>query len=268
MLSELAIHPKWALTGLLLFLALGTWWTAHRALKSLRLVPEQRRRTARTLRYLLMTGSVLLVVVIWADELADAALLLGAFAVAIVLSTKELLMCLLGWWLKVMGGHFKVGDLVRVDDRIGEVVDYGLLTTCLHEVDVTGTENHRTGKVITLPNSLYLSQMVVNEPRGFGFGWQNIRFMVPEGRDWQEAEEYLLSAAQQALDGLAERAADEVKHASEHLDVTLAQDPPTVFVKQLEGGQVELELCIGMPSKDKRQTTDVITRRFLDYLAI
>ena len=67
-------------------------------------------------------GAILFVtlrIVIWADELREAALVLSAFAVAIVLSTKELIMCVTGWWLKLAGGHFRIGDRVQIGSTTG-----------------------------------------------------------------------------------------------------------------------------------------------------
>jgi small-conductance mechanosensitive channel len=99
-------------------------------------------------------------VAIWAPELSDFALSITAFGVAIVIATKELLMCLAGGIVRGTSGAFTIGDWIEVGEHSGEVVEITGVSTQLQEVD--RVEFEYTGRVVTLPNSLFLTTPVVN----------------------------------------------------------------------------------------------------------
>src|SRR5687768_12554003 len=72
---------------------------------------------------LLLFGLIL----IWAPQLQAIALSLTAVAVALVVATKEMILCLTGAFMRVTTQPFKVGDWVKIDDVTGEVVDLNAL---------------------------------------------------------------------------------------------------------------------------------------------
>lgn len=127
------------------------------------LPPHDQRRLIATSRnvflFLLLMGLVL----IWAPQLRTFALSLTAVAVAIVVATKELILCLSGAVLRATTRAFGIGDWIEVGDNRGEVTDHTLLATTLQEF---GTGPHiytPTGRMIVLPNSMLLTTPVRNQ---------------------------------------------------------------------------------------------------------
>lgn len=99
-------------------------------------------------------------ILIWAPQLRAFALSLTAVAVAIVIATKELILCVSGSLLRASSSTFSIGDLIEYAGHTGYVVDQSLLTTQLQEVDPdSGT---LSGNQIVLPNSLFLTHAVKN----------------------------------------------------------------------------------------------------------
>lgn len=103
---------------------------------------------------------LLLLFVIWAPEIEKFALSITAVAVAVVIATKELLLCLSGAIWRGASRSFSVGDWIEVAGHSGEVIEETLFSTTLQEVDPRDFE--LTGRAIWVPNSLFLSQAVVN----------------------------------------------------------------------------------------------------------
>jgi small-conductance mechanosensitive channel len=68
---------------------------------------------------LLMLGLVL----IWGEELRTLALSIVAIAVAFVVATKELILCVIGTLLKTVSNSFNLGDRIQVKDFRGDVID-------------------------------------------------------------------------------------------------------------------------------------------------
>jgi small-conductance mechanosensitive channel len=107
------------------------------------------------------TASILaMLFLVWAPEIEKFALSITAVAVAVVIATKELLLCLSGAIWRGASRPFSVGDWIEVGGHSGEVIEESLFSTTLQEVDPRDYE--LTGRAIWLPNSLFLSQPVVN----------------------------------------------------------------------------------------------------------
>src|SRR5690554_5867513 len=95
---------------------------------------ELRRRWLVQTRNILLLFMVLGLMLIWAEELRTLALGLVAIAVAFVVATKELIMCLTGSLVKSGGSAFSIGDRIQIKDFRGDVIDQNLLTTTILEV--------------------------------------------------------------------------------------------------------------------------------------
>ncbi|MDP2380581.1 MAG: mechanosensitive ion channel, partial [Pseudohongiella sp.] len=89
---------------------------------------------------LLMLGLVL----IWGEELRTLALSIVAIAVAFVVATKELILCVIGTLLKTVSNSFNLGDRIQVKDFRGDVIDQNLLATTIMEVGPGKITHQRT----------------------------------------------------------------------------------------------------------------------------
>jgi small-conductance mechanosensitive channel len=132
---------------------------------------------------------------IWGDQIRSLALSIVAIAVAFVVATKELILCVSGAILKSGAGSFNLGDRIQVKDFRGDVIDQTLLATTVLEVGPGKTSHQRTGRMIVIPNALFLSEPVINE--SFTDHWDFHVFTVPFKRedDWHAAQKALLAAA-------------------------------------------------------------------------
>lgn len=107
------------------------------------------------------TGIVLIgLIAIWATEIADFALSITAFAVALVFALRELLQCLMAAVWRGTSRPFEVGDWVEIGPHSGEVIEETLLVTVLQEIDPR--ELRYTGRTISVPNALLLTNNIVN----------------------------------------------------------------------------------------------------------
>ena len=84
---------------------------------------------------------------VWAPQLHTLALSITAFALAVVIATKELLTCLIGGFLRAGTRGFKVGDWLSVEGITGEIID----------IDLVGKTYQFTGKSHYVPNSKLLT---------------------------------------------------------------------------------------------------------------
>lgn len=97
---------------------------------------------------------------IWAPQIQTFALSLTAVAVAIVLTTKELLMCLTGGFMRATGKAFRVGDWISIENMTGEVMEISTLSTTLEEIDPKTRQF--SGRTLHIPNSKFLTTTIEN----------------------------------------------------------------------------------------------------------
>lgn len=230
----------------------------HRA----HLSPESRRRwivnTRNGLLFLFLAG----VAFIWARELQTFALSIVAFAVALAIATKELILCVLGSILRATVGAFSVGDRIEINNMRGDVVDQSMLTTTILEIGSSHT-NQYTGRSIVIPNSMLLTFPLANEAFLTDYVPHTVRVPLKADDQWQAAEVALLNAANVECAPFREEARThmdilKVSHGLEPLSVE-----PRVSIQLPEPGLMNLSVTMVVPAHMRGQMEQAILRRFL-----
>jgi len=120
---------------------------------------DQQRRWIYHTKNITLALILFAIIFIWWPELRQFALSIAAVAVAFVIASKELILCISGTVLRTTTGDTSIGDWVEIGEMRGEIIDQNILSTVLQEV----SRNYDyTGKTITLPNSLFLAQPIRN----------------------------------------------------------------------------------------------------------
>lgn len=115
---------------------------------------------------------------IWAPQLHTFALSIAAFAVALVVATKEMILCLTGAIMRATSQPFKAGDWVTVDGVTGEVVDLDAFSFRLQEVDMAGKTYQFTGRTITVPNAKLFTTNIENSNFFKSYIFEDVRVAV------------------------------------------------------------------------------------------
>lgn len=107
---------------------------------------------------------VIILFIMFGDELKSFALSIATVAVAFILFFKELITCLMGTLIKTVSFPFGIGDTIEVLDSKGniikgQVVGGNLFGTTVLEVDKA---NQFSGKTVNIPNSSFVSNFVKN----------------------------------------------------------------------------------------------------------
>ena len=103
---------------------------------------------------------VLSLLFVWSTEIQNFALSIAAFAVAIVLATREFIQCVIGFFYLVTTRPFRVGDWIQVGDYLGEVAETDWVKTTMHEIDMHTYQFSR--KTIYIPNNKLITSSIKN----------------------------------------------------------------------------------------------------------
>lgn len=225
---------------------------------------ELRGRLLVNFRNGFLLFTLLGLVMIWGDQLRTLALSIVAIAVAFVVATKELILCVTGSLLKTGAGSFHLGDRIQIKEFRGDVIDQTLLATTILEVGPGKASHQRTGRMIVIPNALFVSEPVVNESfmERYGFHVFIVPFKLED--DWQKAREALLASAINHCQTYLEPARAYMTSVGNERGLEVPSVDPRVSIQVPEAGEIHLIVRIPVQSGHKNymeQTilTDVFT---------
>lgn len=210
---------------------------------------EQRRRVASNIRNALFVLIVFGLLYIWAPSLRNFALSLTAFAVAIILATKELILCFSGTFLKTSSGEIKIGDWITINGIRGEVVDQTFMSTRLQELGEGGSRYDFTGRTISLPNSIFLTAHVINDEMTKKFVYHTVTIVIDKVAD---PAPVIAAMTDTIIHEMAEDEETSLKFKSgieEKVDISLPDSAPTVHFGTTGEGKVKLMIRAMMPTK-------------------
>lgn len=249
---------------LIVVVALGLRSMALRAVQRSKLHVDDQLRWRAQIRNLTLAVIALGVVVVWAQELRTFAISLAAIAAALVISTKELLMCLLGSTLRASGSSFRVGDRIEVAGVRGDVLDIGPLTTTVLEVGPGQAIHQRSGRTITLPNSVFLSNPITNETISNDFVLHVLRVPFSSDGKWKEARERLQRIAERRCAEWVEPARRALALASpKGVAANLISTEPAVYLEPSEPERIDLLLRFPVPARRRGRVAQLILRELL-----
>ncbi|MEX2585253.1 MAG: mechanosensitive ion channel domain-containing protein [Balneolaceae bacterium] len=202
--------------------------------------PELRRKWLVQSRNGLLLIFLLGIVSIWGAELRTLALSIVAIAVAFVVATKELILCITGSILKTAAGSFNIGDRIQVKDFRGDVVDQNLLATTIMEVGPGKLTHQRTGRLTVLPNALFVSEPVINESYTHDYVLHVFTVPFKRDEDWQAAEKELLSAANHHCKPYLKQAREYMNKISDRRGLDIPSVDPRVTIQTPAAGEIHL----------------------------
>jgi len=214
----------------------------------------------RNLIFIIIVGGLVL---IWATELRTAAISVVAIVAAMVIATKELLLCLSGGFLKLSSRMFVLGDHIEIGPVRGEVIDQTLLTTKLMESTAGPNGQQFTGRIVTLPNAMLLNQPVMNESLTKSFGLHVFTVPVNADEDWAFHEAALLSALRSVCKDYMEPARRAVDELAREEGLNAPNVEPRVHLSIPEPGRIDLVARLPYPVDRKGRVLQEVMRDYL-----
>ena len=248
---------------LLLFLvsvrALAVRWIAGNQTLSM----ESKRRWVVTTRNSVVLAFLIGLVIIWAHELQAFAVSLVALAAAMVLATKELILCWSGAALRVGSKVYAVGDRVQIAGHRGVVLDHDAFATKLLEIGPGQSAHLYTGRVAVFPNSLLFTNALIKENPDQEYGLYTLVVPIKIDDDWQKAERTLVEAAKAECAPFMEEAVRQMK-LLEQANLLEAPSPePRITIQLPESGKLHLVLRFPAPDRGRSRIEQAILRRYL-----
>jgi small-conductance mechanosensitive channel len=221
------------------------------------------RRTivlARNLTLLLAVAGVML---IWSDQLRVVGVSLVAFALAMVIAAQDLIRSIMGAVARTTSNAFSIGDLIVVGEQRGYVIDSSVTSTTLLEI---GAGHLRTGRTVTIPNSHFLTEPVVNETGGHRFILHSFTLPVSIG-NWRFARDVLLAAAKVHTADFVEPARLQMEARARRHSLSMPIVEPLVFGAPADTDTVALTVRVPVDAQDVWRVEHGICQSWLEALS-
>ncbi|MDX1609953.1 MAG: mechanosensitive ion channel family protein [Halofilum sp. (in: g-proteobacteria)] len=254
-------------TALLLLVIAGVRYVAmRRIIGGAHILEKSHRRQLFYLRSALTVALLVGLVVIWAGALQNLLLSLTAVMVAVVIATKELLMCLGGFLMRATGRLFSVGDWIECNGLRGEVTDHTLLSTTLLELEPPERGYGYTGRTLQLPNSLFLSHPVISSPFSRQFVLHRFSIALALPVDPAAGLERLQREAERAFEPYREAAAEANEKMDRRLGVDVPGPEPLAWLETTDLGAQRFRLRLFCPTPEAAALESEITHAFLQVV--
>ncbi|MDP5032837.1 MAG: mechanosensitive ion channel family protein [Paraglaciecola sp.] len=199
---------------------------------------------------------------LWAPELQKFALSIAAFAVAIVLATREFIQCIIGFFYLLSTRPFRIGDWIEVENQIGEVSATDWIKTTLIEVEPRTYQY--TGKTLFIPNNKLIASPIKN----FNFLKRYASHKFSIIRD-QSVNPYVFMAQLQAK--AQEYCADFYEVATRYnqmierrLDVKITGPEPEITVSTTSVGDTVVSFTLFCPTQRAAELEQALTGDFMN----
>lgn len=253
-------------TAILLFaVGLARWFLVRLAKGHDDILHEEQRRWISRIKNGAVTVLLIGLVFVWLPELNTFALSITAFAVAFVLATKELILCISGAILLTGTRAYRVGDWIDINSVTGEVVDHNLLSTSVAEIDAKHNRYDFTGKTVILPNSFLLTHHVKNQNFLKTYVFHEFSIYTEPEINVTEARDFILERIETYSASFSEIARRYNAMIEKRTGVDVPNPDPRVYVTTNELAKSVFTVIIFCPMREAVGLEQEITRDFLTF---
>lgn len=220
---------------------------------------DDKRYLINYLKNLINLLVVILLFAIWHQEIQRFAFSIAAFIVAIILVTREIIQCFIGFVYVSSSTPFRVGDWIQVGNHAGEVSSTDMAKTTLLEVDLHSYSY--TGKSVYVPNLQLISLPIINlnyMKRYVNHSFFYIRESVSINPFVLKAP--LLKQAKKYCSEFKDVAERYNSMISNRLDITISGPEPSVSFESTELGKTKVVFSIFCPTEQAH----IIEQKMLD----
>ncbi|QQS40866.1 MAG: mechanosensitive ion channel [Acidobacteriota bacterium] len=224
---------------------------------------DSRYRLRKFITFLAYILVVLMISVIFSDQLSGLTVAFGVAGAGIAFALQEVIASFAGWFAIHFAQFYKTGDRVEVGGIKGDVIDISFLRTILMEIREWVDGDLYTGRVVRVANSFVFKAPVYNYSGEFPFLWDEIKIPVKYGSDHKLARRILLGVADKILVDYAREAAVSWKEFSKRFLLESALTDPIVTM-EANDNWIEFTMRYVVDFNKRRTTKDLLFSTILD----
>ncbi len=212
--------------------------------------------------YVAVLLGLLLLGRIWFTFFQNIGTFLGLVSAGLAMALKDIVASLAGWLYLLWQRPFEVGDRIQIGEHAGDVIDIRLFRFTLIEIGNWVDADQSTGRVILIPNSRILIDVIANYSKGFQYIWNEIPVLITFESDWKEAKRILQQIVDTHSADLSEAAMRSVRKAAQRAMIIYSTLTPKVWTSVADSG-VLLTIRYLCDPRKRRGTAETIWENIL-----
>ena len=209
---------------------------------------------------------LIITLVLWLPQIQHFILSITAIAVAIVIATKELSLCLLGAFVIRTSRAFSIGDWISVEPHFGEVIERNFMTTTIQEIERRNFTY--TGRTAVLPNSLFLSHAVLNQNFLRRYQFHSFTITIEPDAFPIDAEEKLQQRIETLTSHFIETAQRYNKMLEQRTGIDIPDAKPMVEFSTNEAAKLVTTLSVFCPTEEITTLEKAMMKEFFEWYRV
>lgn len=208
---------------------------------------------------LVWVTAVLLIVALWSNMITGFLISLAAIGGALLIVSKELILCLWGALIISVNKNIKIGSTIEIGRYTGQLVNTGFVTFELAEI---GPSKKQTGRLLSLPNALIFTEPMKNLSIYGAYGVHLIDFHFDKHVKLQVAETLALRLANEAGKHWVLQAEQHFSAIEKNNFVDLPKARPETYWMSVDEKCLRMTLRLACPLNKRGQIEKTIVKRF------
>ena len=209
---------------------------------------------------------LIITLVLWLPQIQHFILSITAIAVAIVIATKELSLCLLGAFVIRTSRAFSIGDWISVEPHFGEVIERNFMTTTIQEIERRNFTY--TGRTAVLPNSLFLSNAVLNQNFLRRYQFHSFTITIEPDAFPIDAEEKLQQRIETLTSHFIETAQRYNKMLEQRTGIDIPDAKPMVEFSTNAAAKLVTTLSVFCPTEEITTLEKAMMKEFFEWYRV
>lgn len=199
---------------------------------------------------------------IWVVDPQALMVAYGLVAAGVAIALQDLFKNFAGGIVILLTRPYHVGHRIEINGTHGDVIDISIMYTTLLEMREWVGGDQSTGRIITVPNGVILSQNVDNYTKDHSFIWDE--FMVPITYDsnWKEAMHIIKQVLVEETDQYVEDAKKNFLRLEEKYYVSSRNMEANVYIS-LTDNWIQMNARYVVEARDRRITQAAIMEKIL-----
>jgi small-conductance mechanosensitive channel len=232
---------------------------ANRAIKDART-----RYTSRKAVFILSLLALTAVIIrIWVEDPQVLLISYGLLAAGLAIALQDVFKNFVGGILITTTGLYRVGDRIEAEGVCGDVMDIGIMSTTLLEIQGWVSADQPTGRIAVIPNGFALSRTVHNYTMDHNFVWDEISIPITYDSDWKEAAALFLEIIRREVGELTDAADREIEAIGEKYYLPKKVTEPGIFLT-LTDNWITFDIRYVVAVRERRVLHDRLSRLLLE----
>jgi len=195
-----------------------------------------RYRWQKTSAYISALFGILVVGRIWFEGIQSLATFFGLVTAGLAIALQDIVKSFAGWGFILWRRPFTLGDRIQIGNHAGDVIDIRIFKFTMMEIGNWVDADQSTGRLIHLPNSLVLTDVIANYGQGFQFIWNEVPVLLTFESNWEKGKEILQEIATRHAAHLKGTVEKKIKEASKKYMIFYNSLTPIVYTSVQDSG--------------------------------